>query len=185
MSPDPRMVEVFSYYRDAELHGAMLLLRMMKLMRDDSEAQVQLTLHIAQEAQHAWLWTKRIADLGSRPVPIDAGYQARIGFRTRPRSVTDLLSLTLVVEARSLARYREHAARHGVDQATLRVLRRVAADEEWHVGWMQRKLDQLIAADPEARERVRTTTERYQRIEQDVYRGLSAHEDEVFRSGAP
>jgi rubrerythrin len=98
--------------------------------------------------------------------------------------VTDLLALTLVVEARSLARYREHAARPGVDAATLQVLRRVAADEDWHLRWMREKLEALVGGDPEARERARVLTERYRRIDEDVYRELSAYEDEVLRSEA-
>ena len=35
MSADPRLLEPMSYYRDAELHGATLLLRLMKSMSDD------------------------------------------------------------------------------------------------------------------------------------------------------
>ena len=61
MAADPR-IEMFSYYRDAELHGANLLLRLIKLM-DDPDAQVKLSLHVAEETNHAWLWTKRITDL--------------------------------------------------------------------------------------------------------------------------
>ena len=30
MPADPRMLEMLSYYRDAELHGASLLLRLIK-----------------------------------------------------------------------------------------------------------------------------------------------------------
>jgi bacterioferritin (cytochrome b1) len=182
---DPRMLELLSYYRDAELHGATLLLRLLKLMRDDSDVQVKLTLHVAQETQHAWLWTKRITDLGGLPMPIADGYQKRIGLRTRPRSVTDLLALTLVVEVRSLARYREHAARPGVDEATLEVLRRLAAEEDWHLRWMREKLDELIAGDPAAQARARELTERYRRIDAEVYRELATYEDEVFGAEGP
>ena len=63
-----------SYYRDAELHGATLLLRLIKLM-DDADSQVKLSLHLAEETQHAWLWTNRIkrarrrADEGARRLP--------------------------------------------------------------------------------------------------------------------
>src|SRR5262245_1067271 len=115
MSADARLIELFSYYRDAELQGAALLLRLVKLMTGDPEAQVQLTRHVADEARHAWLWTKRITDLGGMPMPVTEGYQACIGRRVRPRTLADLLALTIVVEARSLARYEEHAARLNVD----------------------------------------------------------------------
>ena len=109
MAADPRMIEMMSYYRDAELHGATLLLRLIKLM-DDPDAQVKLSLHLAEETRHAWLWTNRIKELGGEPMKVLDGYQKRIGMRTVPRSLLDLLALTVVVEERSFARYQEHAA---------------------------------------------------------------------------
>src|SRR4029453_6646332 len=63
MAADPRVIEMMSYYRDAELHGATLLLRLIKMM-DDPDAQVKLSLHLAEETQHAWLWTNRLHQLG-------------------------------------------------------------------------------------------------------------------------
>ena len=72
MNPDARVVEMMSYYRDAELHGANLLLRLMKLM-DDGDAQVKLALPLAEETHHAWLWTKRISDMGAAPVRVEGG----------------------------------------------------------------------------------------------------------------
>jgi rubrerythrin len=177
---DPRMLELLSYYRDAELHGAVLLLRLIRLMPDDPEAQIELTRHVAEETRHAWLWTRRITELGGAPVPIPAGYQARIGLRTRPRSLVDLLALTIVVEERSLARYREHAARSGVDPATRRVLQAVAGDEEWHVAWVRRKLAELTDADASLRERTQLAVERFRAIEAEVYAELRRREDEAF-----
>ena len=79
MTPvDPRMIHLFSYYRDAELRGASLLLKLIMRV-DDPETQTKLSLHLADETRHVWLWTKHIADLGCTPVPIDDGYQTRIG----------------------------------------------------------------------------------------------------------
>lgn len=179
MSADPRELELLSYYRDAELHGATLLLRLMKLMRDDAEAQVNLTLHVAQEARHAWLWTKRIVDLGGTPTAITSGYQTRIRRRVVPHSVIDLLALTVVVETRSLARYREHAARSDVDDATRGVLRTVVSDERWHVDWTTTKLDAL-AHTPDARNHTRAMMERYRRIEASAYEELVRYERHVF-----
>jgi rubrerythrin len=180
MPAEPRMLELLSYYRDAELHGVMLLLRLMKLMRSDPEAQVKLTRHVAEEARHAWLWTKRMTDMGGSPVDVVAGYQTRIGMRTLPRTLPDLLALTIVVEERSLARYREHAARPDVDDATLKVLQAVSADEEWHLAWMEEKLATMTAQDRPVAERTRLSMERYRQIEEEVYRELLAREREVF-----
>ncbi len=179
MAPDPRLIELFSYYRDAELHGARLLLRLTKLMQDDPDAQIKLSLHVAEETQHAWLWTKRITELGGKPVAIGDGYQSRIGLRTVPRKLVDLLALTVVVEERSLARYQEHAARPDVDPETKKILKEVTKDEKWHIAWIKGKLDEL-AAQGNQTERAAEMMERYRQIDQEVYTEMRAKEAEAF-----
>jgi bacterioferritin (cytochrome b1) len=179
MTGDPRLLELLSHYREAELQGARLLLRLMKRMDDDPEAQVNLTLHVAQETRHAWLWTKRIMDLGARPVKIADGYQARIARRIMPHTVRDLLALTIVVEERSLARYREHAARPGVDERTREVLAAVTSDERWHVAWMTTKLRSMVDM-PDAPDRAQALIDGYRRVDEEVYQELLDHEREVF-----
>lgn len=180
MKADPRMMELMSYYRDAELHGATLLLRLVKIMDDDPDAQIKLTLHVAEETQHAWLWTKRMMELGGAPVKVTAGYQTRIGMRTVPRTLADLLALTIVVEERSLMRYQEHAARPNVDEATRNVLINVSRDEKWHVAWMKNKLQQTVQNDPAAAQRAQEMMDRYRQIDAEVYAELLAREKEVF-----
>ena len=143
MAVDPR-IELFSYYRDAELHGANLLMRLLKLI-DDPDAQVKLSLHVAEETQHAWLWTKRITDLGGQPMRVLDGYQTRIGKRTVPRSIIDLLALTIVVEERAFSRYLEHGSRANVDEETQKVLKAVTKDEKWHISWIKAKLEEIAA----------------------------------------
>jgi bacterioferritin (cytochrome b1) len=184
MPADPRMIEMLSYYRDAELHGASLLLRLLKMTRELPEVQVKLTLHVAQETRHAWLWTERIRELGGWPVEV-SGYQARIGMHIVPRTVVDLLALSIIVETRSLARYTEHAARPDVDARTAEVLRAVTDDERWHVAWMRDELDRRTRNDPVAHERVHALMERYRAIDEQVYAELSADERRAFGEPAP
>lgn len=179
MATDPRMIELFSYYRDAELHGAALLLRLIKLMRDDDDAQVKLTLHIAEETHHAWLWTKHITDLGGTPMSISDGYQSRIGLRTVPRKLVDLLALTVVVEERSFERYQEHATRPDVDETTRAILQQVTKDEKWHISWVKGKLDELAAETDEAG-RASEMMEKYRDIDREVYGALRTKEAEAF-----
>ena len=69
MSVDPRMIRLYSYYRDAELRGATLLLK-LTMRVEDTESQIKLSRHLADETRHAWLWTKRITDLGHEPIPV-------------------------------------------------------------------------------------------------------------------
>ena len=183
MAADPRVIEMMSYYRDAELHGATLLLRLIKLM-DDPDAQVKLSLHLAEETHHAWLWTNRIKELGGAPMKVLDGYQKRIGMRTVPRTLIDLLALTVVVEERSFSRYEEHAQRPGVDAETLSVLKEVTKDEKWHIAWIRAKLMELAAADG-GEAQAHAAMEKYRRIDEQVYGELRAKEIAMFSESAP
>jgi len=178
MAADPRTILLFNYYRDAELRGANLLLRLMSHL-DDPDSQVKLSLHLADETRHAWLWTKRITDLGGEPAKVADGYQARIGLRVVPRTLIDILALTVVVEERSYQRYTEHAARSGTDPETLEVLREVSKDEKWHIAWIKGKLEEMAAAGGGV-ERMNEALERYRAIDRQVYGELLAKERAAF-----
>lgn len=182
MAADPRVIEMMSYYRDAELHGATLLLRLIKMM-DDGDSQVKLSLHLAEETHHAWLWTNRIKQLGGEPMKVLDGYQKRIGLRTVPKSLIDLLALTVVVEERSFARYQEHAERADIDPETLEVLKEVTKDEKWHIAWIRAKLMELAAADG-GEERANVALEKYRQIDEEVYAELRAKEKAAFGDSA-
>jgi rubrerythrin len=178
MSADPR-IEMFSYYRDAELHGANLLLRLIKIL-DDDDAQVKLSLHVAEETQHAWLWTKRITDMGASPMRVLDGYQTRIGKRTIPRSIIDLLALTIVVEERAYTRYVEHMGRENVDEETRKVLKAVTKDEKWHISWIKAKLEEIAAREEGGPERAKEMMARYREIDRAIYAQLAEKERELF-----
>ena len=177
-TPDPRMIQLMSYYRDAELHGAMLLLRLIKLM-DDPDAQVKLAAHLADETRHAWLWTKRINDMGGEPMKITDGYQKRVGLKTVPRSILEILALTVVVEERSFSRYLEHMENHKPDPETLEVLKDVTNDEKWHMSWIRGKLVELARQEGDE-SLAEKAIEKYRRIDAEVYGELKAKEIEVF-----
>ena len=162
-----REILVYSYYRDAELRGSNLLYRLLRVL-EDPESQVALSEHLADETRHAWLWTERIRELGGFPVPIQDGYQVRIGKRAGvPRSAVELLALTVVVEQRALRRYQEHLKRSGVPERTLEVLRSVTKDEGWHIDWVRKKARELSAQNGEP-ERFDGLLEKYRRIDREV-----------------
>lgn len=179
MAADPRMVELFNYYRDAELRGASLLMRLIGLMDDDPDAQVKLSLHLSEETHHAWLWTKRINDIGGEPRRVLDGYQTRIGMRTVPRNIIDILALTIVVEERAHSRYLEHLKRADVDDATREVLLAATNDEKWHISWIRGKLDEIAERDGKV-EQAHQALERYQEIDRKVYAELLAKERDLF-----
>ncbi len=159
------LVKVCSYYRDAEMRGSNLLYRMLRHV-EDPEAQMNLSEHLADETRHAWLWTKRIRDLGRVP---DAGI---------PRNIIDLFALTVVVEQRALRRYQEHLRRDDVDEETLEVLRKVSEDEGWHLDWMRKKGREFAekAGEPE---RFDASIQRFREIDAEVMQELDALEDSL------
>ena len=172
--PDPLLI-LFSYYRDAELRGSNLIYRMLRML-PDGESQLLLPEHLADETRHAWLWTERIKEMGAAPVPVENGYQVRIGKRAGiPRHPVDLLALTVVVEQRALRRYQEHLKRPGVDERTLEVLRAVSKDEGWHIDWIRKKGRELAAAEGTP-ERFDASLERFRAIDREVWVELEAFE---------
>ena len=172
MAADPRTILLFNYYRDAELRGANLLFRLMSHL-EDPDSQVKLALHLADETRHAWMWTKRITDLGGDPAKVADGYQTRIGLRVVPRSLIDILALTVVVEERSQQRYTEHARRADVDPETQALLREVTKDEKWHISWIRAKLEEVATAEGRL-DKMNEALERYQEIDRQVYAELLA-----------
>jgi bacterioferritin (cytochrome b1) len=174
-----RLVTLFSYYRDAELRGATLLLKLLQRMDDDGDAQVKLTKHLEDEVRHAWLWTKRISDLGGVPEKVDDGYQRRIGLEVGiPRTLEQLLALTIVVEERALSRYLTHAAAPEVDAETRAVLHEVTKDEKWHLSWIEHKLRAI--AGPDGAARVDELLARYRDVDRRVFADLESKERTTF-----
>lgn len=183
MAADPRTILLLNYYRDAELRGANLLFRLMSHL-DDPDSQVKLSLHLADETRHAWLWTKRITDLGGDAAKVADGYQTRIGLRVVPRNLIDILALTVVVEERSHDRYTSHAERHDVDPETLEILKEVTKDEKWHIAWIKGKLEEIAIADGGV-DRMNEALERYREIDRQVYGELLAKERAAFGEPLP
>ncbi len=181
LTPAEKQILIFSFYRDAELRGARLLFNILGHLKD-AESQVKMSKHLADETRHAWLWTKRIADLGGAPVMIDDGYQRRLGLRTGvPKTVVDLLALTVVVEERALSRYNSHMALPNVDKETTEVLKSVTEDETWHLAWIERKMRD-IAKEAGAEGQAEKALDRYRAIDREVYATLAADEAELMRS---
>jgi bacterioferritin (cytochrome b1) len=173
-TPDKRIV-IFSFYRDAELHGARLLLNLHRHLTD-GDSQIKLTRHLSDETRHAALWTKRIFELGAAPVDLSDGYQRRLGLRIGvPKSPLELLALTIIAEERALDRYRSEAARPDLDPDTRQVLDAVTGDETWHLAWVREKLDEM-AAERGAQARADEILDRFHAIEKEVYATFLADE---------
>lgn len=180
----PPDVAMFAFYRNAEQHGANLLFRLLKHL-DDPDAQAMLSQHLAEETQHAWLWTDRILRAGHKPMIVKDGYQTRIGKAAGiPRDVVDLLALTVVVEQRALRRYQRHLRRPGLDADTEQVLRTVTKDEAWHIDWI-RKHGRALAEERGTPERFDASIKRFREIDEQVTAELEEKEREILGDSYP
>ncbi len=140
------LIKLFSYYRDAEIRGAALLMKMMQREKDP-EAQVLFSRHIDDETHHAWLWTRRIKQEGGWPVEVPDGYQRRLGKALGiPTNNFDLFALTVVVEERAGRRYQEHIESPLCDDKTRDLLIEISNDEKWHIAWMEDWLMKMARA---------------------------------------
>lgn len=174
----PAEIAVFSYYRNAEQHGANLLFRLLKHL-EDPDAQIALSQHLADETRHAWLWTERIVRAGAKPLVVCDGYQVRMGRQAgMPRDVIDLLALTVVVEQRALRRYQQHLRRPNLDPDTEQVLRNVTKDEGWHIDWI-RKFGRTLAEQRGESKRFDDAIARYREVDRQVVEHLEAAEQEL------
>ncbi len=158
---------LFNYYRDAELRGADLTLRLIN-KAENQNIQEKLARHLADATNHAWLWTERICALGGQPTRIDNGYHRQLRRKAGlPANLLELLALTCVVEERARKRYEEHASRSDVAPETLEILNEMRADEEAHLAWITEKLTELGAK--EGQEKVTAELQRYRAIEATVF----------------
>jgi bacterioferritin (cytochrome b1) len=170
---------LFSYYRDAELRGADLILRLIN-RTDNPGLQENLARHLADETNHAWLWTERIHALGGTPVRIEDGYHRHLRRKAGlPSTLLELLALTYVVEERSGKRYEEHAARPDVDPDTLKALNEMRLDEDWHLTWVGEALKEL--GKKEGSEKVAETLARYRAAEAEAFAEMLANEQKALQ----
>lgn len=181
MSAAEKQILIFSFYRDAELRGARLLFNLLGHIKD-SDSQLKLSKHLSDETRHAWLWTRRIADLGGTPMLPADGYQRRIGLRTGVvKSIVEILGMTVVVEERAHSRYTAHAALPNVDSETLETLKAVTEDEAWHLSWIEKKMRDF-AREEGCEQKADEILERYRQIDREVYATLAADEAELMRA---
>lgn len=154
MTASARERWLLAFYRNSELHGALLMGRLARRFEDAALA-AHMTRHCATEARHAAMLTEAIAGLGAR-LDLDTGtIQDRYGEAGGiPTALTDLLVLSEVLEKRVLASYRAHLGRANVSPVvrdTLEAIVREMEEEEDgtdpHAGWIDRALDDLPAED--------------------------------------
>jgi hypothetical protein len=156
MEVTDREAWLLNFYRNSELHGALL---MGKLARNFREPQllVNLTKHCATEAHHAALLTETIE---RARIPFDVTdtiqnyYAAEGGL---PKKLVDLLVLSETLEKRVLASYRAHLNRTDVHPEIRKTLSQILHEMEEeengeHAGWIEETLQQQPHEQVEAAE---------------------------------
>ena len=141
-----RELTLLNFYRASELHGGLVLGRLVQHVRDP-ELIARLTAHSAEEVTHAQLWTETIIDVGGNPSPTSDTYQARyaavIG---APASLVEVLALTQVFERGVYRHFVLHLRRRGTHPRVQTTLRRMLADERGHLSWVKEWLDRQTGA---------------------------------------
>jgi rubrerythrin len=134
---DPRALAwLLNWYRQSELEGALLLGRMVR-HTDDPTVLAELTRHAADEARHAWLWQRTIAQLQLAPVRIYRSYQSFYATEgITPQRLAEVLALTHVFEHRVDREFAEQLGDPQLPEAVHRTFRAMLRDEQRHLGWI-------------------------------------------------
>jgi len=146
---------LLNFYRNSELHGALLMGRLARTVPDDA-LLVEMTAHCATEARHAAMLSRTIASAGgrldTRITPIQEHYSREGGV---PGTLLEVLVLSETLERRVRASYRRHLADESPHPAAAETLGAIVAEMEAkhgaeHAGWIELALGRLDPAAVEA-----------------------------------
>jgi hypothetical protein len=173
---------LLNFYRNSELHGALLMGRLARTVGDNT-LLIETTAHCATEARHAAMLSKAIAAAGGTldPAiePIQDHYSREGGV---PSTLLDVLVLSETLERRVRDSYHRHLARESPHPAAAETLGAIVAEMEAkhgaeHAGWIDQALDRLDRAE------VERAREKWQAVDRAVGDRLLRSLDERFGSG--
>ena len=161
-------IHILSYYRAGELNGAVLFGK-LALVTDIDEIRIPLTRHCLEEAEHGWLWTKVIKDLGHIPIKITNTYQTEYGKEFGiPKNALEILCLTQILEKRVLSHFIKHLSMPNLNPIIKEALKKMIEDEQGHLNWIKKELDKF---DKEESSKV---MEKLSEIDQKVYERIAS-----------
>ena len=169
---------LLSFYRTSEISGALFFGRLARSLRP-SAIQVDMSKHFADEAQHAWYWTRCIHERGAQPLKLSDAYQDQYaGVAGVPANLMEVLAITQVFERRVVSQYARHRRVEGLHPLVGETLDRIMQDERWHIDWVQKALESL---EPEyGRETIEATVRRFWEADREVYqRTVQEHEERI------
>jgi rubrerythrin len=163
---------LLNWYRQSELEGALLLGRMVRHAQDPFVI-AELTRHAADEARHAWLWQRTIAQLQLAPVRVHRSYQS---FYTdgglMPQTLAEVLALTHVFEQRVDREFGEQVDDGELPDAVRRTFRALLRDEQRHLEWIARWLG--------ARPELSSVVAHYGDVDREVAARLRPYRDRLW-----
>jgi hypothetical protein len=153
-----RELWLVNFYRNSELHGALLMGRLARTVSDNT-LMVEATAHCATEARHAAMLSRTIAAAGGRLdaaiTPIQEAYSAEGGV---PASLVEILVLSETLERRVRDSYHRHLAEESPHPGVVETLGAIVAEMEAkhgseHAGWIEEALNRMDPAEVEAARR--------------------------------
>jgi hypothetical protein len=175
---------LLSFYRTSEIGGALFFGQLARTLKP-GPMQADLTLHFADEARHAGLWTSCLAELAAAPLALGRSYQDRyLAAAGLPANLMEVLAITHVFERRVARQYGRHRRMPQLEPAIARTLDDILQDERWHLRWVRRALDGF---EPEfGREAIDAALARCRAADEAVYGALiteqGQHVAELFES---
>jgi bacterioferritin (cytochrome b1) len=173
-----RELWILNFFRNSELHGALLMGRLARVPQTP-ELLKNITRHCATEAHHAALLTELIAGLGGAVDPsvrtVQEHYSREGGV---PTELVDILVLSQTLEHRVLVTYRQQLDAPGLNPKIGEVLEEILREEEEHGGgeecWLEQALRRLPA------EQVRESRRKWGEIDSRVAADLQTRVDNMF-----
>ena len=177
-----RELWLLNFFRNSELHGALLMGRLARTL-SGSELLTNITRHCATEAHHAALLTEVIADLGGEVDPkagtIQEHYSREGGI---PKALIDLLVLSEILESRVLSVYRERLGAAELHPKVRGVLEEILREEEEHRAgensWLELTLQMYPASE------VGDSRRKWSEIDRKVAAGIYSQLDSMFPAGS-
>jgi rubrerythrin len=163
---------LLNWYRQSELDGALLLGRMVRVS-DDPYVIAELTRHAADEARHAWLWQRAIAQLGLPSVRILRSYQSFYSAEgVMPQRLGEVLALTHVFERRVDVEFAEQVRDGDFPEPAVRTFKALLHDEQRHLSWIAQWLAEHADCGP--------LVDRYSEIDRTVAARLRPFRDRLW-----
>jgi bacterioferritin (cytochrome b1) len=173
-----RELWLLNFYRNSELHGALLMGRLARSL-SGTELLTNVTRHCATEARHAALLTEVIADLGGEIDPkigtIQEHYSRDGGV---PKALVDLLVLSETLENRVLSAYREHLNSTLLHPKVRGALEEILREEEEHGSGEDTWLEQTLRQHPASQ--VEDSRRKWAEIDRKVAAQIHSQLDSMF-----